>query len=273
MSRSANVRSVQALKDFKVVMANYAEEARNSLGGVDMELRRMRDWLERDQLGYWQSQVKKRSEDLMQAKADLYRRQLSQQGSEAVSDADQKEALREAQKRLRVAEEKVALVKRLIPQLQHAIDEYHSHSQPLGDHLSGGFEKSMATLEKMIQSLESYLAVRGTLGPGVRDRAGVFRAGISRKLGDLGRGNDEPRGGWGTRRRRIQDRIHGLCRGRRGERGRTTGIFRENTMSAHSGRLHHALKHLREQWDIAQESWDDQVRAISSESTSRRWSN
>jgi hypothetical protein len=30
-------------------------------------------------------------------------------------------------------------------------------------------------------------------------------------------------------------------------------------MSAHSGRLHHALKNIREQWDIAQEKWDDQV--------------
>jgi hypothetical protein len=30
-------------------------------------------------------------------------------------------------------------------------------------------------------------------------------------------------------------------------------------MSAHSGRLHHALKHIREQWDITQEKWDDQV--------------
>jgi hypothetical protein len=28
-------------------------------------------------------------------------------------------------------------------------------------------------------------------------------------------------------------------------------------MSAHSGRLQHALKHLREQWDIAQDTWDD----------------
>ena len=125
----------------------------------------MRDWLERDQLGYWQSQVKKRSQDLMQARADLHRRQLSQQGSEAVSDADQKEALREAQKRLRAAEEKVALVKRLIPQLHHAIDEYHSHSQPLGDHLAGGFEKSMAGLEKMILSLESYLALEAPSAP------------------------------------------------------------------------------------------------------------
>ena len=30
-------------------------------------------------------------------------------------------------------------------------------------------------------------------------------------------------------------------------------------MSAHSGRLHHALKHIREQWDITQETWDDPV--------------
>lgn len=158
MSRSANVLSVQALKDFKNVMINFAEEARNALGGVDMELRRMRDWLERDQLGYWQAQVKRRNEEVMQARSDLHRRKISQQGSDAVSDAEQKEALREAMRRLRVAEEKVALVKRLIPALHHAIAEYHSHSQPLGDHLTGGFERSVAGLVRMITALDAYLA-------------------------------------------------------------------------------------------------------------------
>ena len=165
MSRSANVLSVQALKDFKNAMITFSEEARNSLSGVDMELRRMRDWLERDQLGYWQSQIKRRSEELMQARADLHRRKISQQGSDAVSDADQKEALREAQRRLRVAEEKVAMVKKLIPMLHHAIAEYHSHSQPLGDHLSGGFERSLAGLEKMTVSLEAYLATNVPTAP------------------------------------------------------------------------------------------------------------
>ena len=165
MSKSANVLSVQTLKDFKLSMINFAEEARNSLSGVDMELRRMRDWLERDQLGYWQSQIKKRQEGLMQARADLHKRKISQQGSDAVSDAEQKEALREATKKLRIAEEKLAMVKRLIPQLHHAIDEYHSHSQPLGDHLSGGFEKSLFTLEKMVGSLEAYLALAAPTAP------------------------------------------------------------------------------------------------------------
>jgi hypothetical protein len=165
MSRTANVLSVQALKDFKNAMIKFAEEARNSLSGVDMELRRMRDWLERDQLGYWQAQIKRRQEELMQARADLHRRKISQQGSDAVSDADQKEALREAQRRLRVAEEKVALVKKLIPALHHAIAEYHSHSQPLGDHLAGGFDRSVAGLEKMTLALEAYLATAVPTAP------------------------------------------------------------------------------------------------------------
>jgi hypothetical protein len=165
MGRSANVLSVQTLKDFKNSMINFAEEARNALGGVDMELRRMRDWLERDQLGYWQAQVKRRQEDLMQARSDLHRKKVSQQGSDAVSDADEKERLREAQRRLRVAEEKVAMVKKLIPTLTHAIAEYHSHSQPLGDHLAGGFERGLVALEKMTLSLEAYLATRVPTAP------------------------------------------------------------------------------------------------------------
>jgi hypothetical protein len=165
MGRTANVLSVHTLKDFKNTMINFAEEARNALGGVDMELRRMRDWLERDQLGYWQAQVKKRHEDLMQARSDLHRKKVSQQGSDAVSDADEKERLREAQRKLRIAEEKVVLVKKLIPTLTHAIAEYHSHSQPLGDHLSGGFEKALVALERMTIALEAYLATRAPTAP------------------------------------------------------------------------------------------------------------
>ncbi len=166
MSRAANVLSTQTLKDFKITLVNFGEEARNALSGVEMELRRTRDWLERDQLGYWTAQVKRRQEDLMQARADLHKRKISQQGSDAVSDSEQKEALREATRKLRIAEEKVNLIKKkLIPFLHHEIAEYHSHSQPLGDHLSGGFERSIGAMEKMVIALESYLALRAPSAP------------------------------------------------------------------------------------------------------------
>jgi hypothetical protein len=189
MSRAANVLSVQALKDFKNAMITFSEEARNSLSGVDMELRRMRDWMERDQLGYWQMQVKRRSEEVMQARSDLHRRKISQQGSDAVSDTEQKEALRDATRRLRVAEEKVALIKRLIPQLHHAIAEYHSHSQPLGDHLTGGFERSLNSLERMVLSLEAYLATNAPTLP--RHESAAASSGASAATATAGTGGGD----------------------------------------------------------------------------------
>ena len=170
MAQAAKVLSIQALKDFRVGMVNFVEEARSALGGVDMELKRMRDWLERDQLGYWQMQVKRRHEAMMAARTELHRRKVSQQGSDAVSDTEQKEALREAQRRLHVAEEKVERVKKLIPIFHHAMSEYTARANPLADHLAGGVDRSLGSLEKMVESLEAYLALRAPLAP--RDKSG-----------------------------------------------------------------------------------------------------
>ncbi|WP_337176643.1 hypothetical protein [Paludisphaera sp.] len=165
MSQDARVLSVQALRDFKGSMIKFVEEARGALSGVDMELRRMRDWLERDQLGYWQMQVKRRQEAVMNARSELAKRQIAAKGNNSISDTEQKENLRIAMQKLRVAEEKVALVKKLIPVMHHEIAEYKSCASPLGDHLSGGFEKSMGVLEKMVRSLEDYLALQAPSTP------------------------------------------------------------------------------------------------------------
>lgn len=159
MSQGANVRSVDALKDVRLALISFSEDARAALTTVDMEVRRMRDWLEREQLSYWRAQVKRREEEVNMARSDLHRRRLSAGNSDAISDTEQKEALRLAQRRLVEAEEKVAMVKRWIPIFDHAAAEYRAHSQPLGDHLAGGFENTLVSLDRMVSSLEAYLAL------------------------------------------------------------------------------------------------------------------
>ena len=162
MSQSANVGSIQAIRDFKVALANFADDARNALSASEMEVRRVRNWLVRDQVTYWQGQIKRRNEQLNMARSELHRRRLSQQGSDAVSDSEQKEAVKLAQRLLREAEEKFATVKKWVPVLEHAISEYHSTSQPLGDRLSGSLVNSLALLERVVTMLESYVATQAT---------------------------------------------------------------------------------------------------------------
>jgi hypothetical protein len=160
MSTGANVRSVDAIKDFKITLINFAEEARVGLSSTDMEIRQVRNWLTRDQLSYWQSQVKRGQERVSMARAELHRRQLSQANSDAVSDTDQKDALREAQRKLAEAEDKVQRIKRWVPLLEHAISEYHSQSQPLGDRLAGSFAQTLNIITRMITALDAYLTMR-----------------------------------------------------------------------------------------------------------------
>lgn len=167
MSQGANVRSVDAIKNFKVALINYAEEAKNALSSSDMEIRQVRNWLERDQLSYWQAQVKRCNERLAMARTELNRRRLSQANSESISDTEQKEAVRDGQRRLREAEEKVEKIKRWIPVLDLAIAEYHSQSQPLGDRLSGSFVASLNVLDRMIVAIDSYLAMAPPIAPAV----------------------------------------------------------------------------------------------------------
>ena len=96
MSQSANVRSVDAIKDFRVALTNFGEDARNALSAIEMEIRRTRDWLQRDQLMYWQTQLKRRNEQMSMARTELHRRRLSQANSDAISDTEQKENLKAA---------------------------------------------------------------------------------------------------------------------------------------------------------------------------------
>jgi hypothetical protein len=159
MSQSANVRSVDAIKDFRVALTNFGEDARNALSAIEMEIRRTRDWLQRDQLMYWQTQLKRRNEQMSMARTELHRRRLSQANSDAISDTEQKENLKAAQRRVEEAERKLQLIKKWVPVLDHAISEYHSTSQPLGDRLTGSFINSLTLLDRMVATLDSYLTL------------------------------------------------------------------------------------------------------------------
>ena len=77
MAESARVTSFDAVRAFREQLSAFCEEAKDALGAVRMEIRRLQGWLERDQLAYWQHMIRKKEEELTQAKADLFRKQLS----------------------------------------------------------------------------------------------------------------------------------------------------------------------------------------------------
>ncbi|HEV2947934.1 MAG TPA: hypothetical protein VGX70_11185, partial [Gemmataceae bacterium] len=125
MASSARVTSVQAIADFRAALLTFCQEAKEVLASIDMENRRMTDWVERDRLSYWQREIRNRQENVAQAKADLFRKQITRISGQNPDFIEERDALRLATYRLEEAEGKVQLCRKWgNRELPRAIDEF-----------------------------------------------------------------------------------------------------------------------------------------------------
>jgi phage-related minor tail protein len=166
MSSQVSVHSVEALKDFRVALALYGEDTLAAIGAVEAEVRRTVRWLEQERPAYWQDQIKRRREQVSQAKAEVFRRQLQKRPDYTPAMSEQKENLHKAEASLQDAEKRLTMVRKWQPRLQHAVLEYHASVQRLKDLSSADVPSAVDLLSRLIDALESYLSVQPPSGGG-----------------------------------------------------------------------------------------------------------
>jgi hypothetical protein len=188
MSNQVDVQSIDALKEIRVALALFGEDALGALGAVEMEIRRTLQWLEHDRRLYWQDQIKRRREWVASAKAEVFRRELQRTPDYSPSCSEQKEMLRKAEAGLREAEMKLALVKKWEPALRQAVFEYHGTTRRIKDLAGGDVLRAMGRLERMIDALEAYVRVAPPSGQGHDGRSPLEVVGsaiVDEEDGDL----------------------------------------------------------------------------------------
>ncbi len=165
MATSARVTSVQAISEFRIALLQFCQAAKEVLGSIDMEIRRMSDWVERDRLSYWQREIRNCQEELAQAKADLFRKQITRISGQNPDLLEEKDALRRAQYRLEEAEEKVQRCRLWGGrQLPRAIDEYQGPGRQLAAIVEGNPPSIAIYMDRVIRSLEAYLELDPSIG-------------------------------------------------------------------------------------------------------------
>jgi hypothetical protein len=154
----ARVTSIDALRDFRAALSTFRSEAIDALAANDLDIRRAFDWLT-EQRQFWQRAVREMHDEVTHCKAELFRRQTVLPGERVPDCTQQIKALRLAQQKLEHAEERVKACRRWEPALQRAVDEYQGPARQLGSLLDGELPKSTALLDRMIASLDAYVAV------------------------------------------------------------------------------------------------------------------
>jgi hypothetical protein len=165
---AARVTSIEAVREFKASLQIYCEHAKDALSSVEMESRRMLDWIGREQLGYWQRAVRARQDEVSQAKADLFRKRLPAAHGDQPDCIEEKKAVRVAQMRLEEAEEKVEKCREWARQLPRAIEEYTGFAHQLAAMVEGDFPTPVAHLDKIIASLHAYTDLIAPAGSSAR---------------------------------------------------------------------------------------------------------
>ncbi len=159
MSSQADVRSIDSLKELRVALALYEEDAAAALGTVESEVKRTARWLIEERPMYWQEQIKRRRELVAQAKSDLFRKKIQQRADYIPPMSEQKENLRQAEASLQDAEKRLVMVRKWQPMFNQAVLEYHASVQRIKDMTATDVPSAINLLSRLIDALESYLRV------------------------------------------------------------------------------------------------------------------
>lgn len=156
----AQVHSLAVLDDFRAALAQFADSAKTALELADLEIRKTIEWVSHEQLAYWKVELRRRDDAIAAAKQELHRARMSLTAFGHVPDcADQKAALAKAKLRYEEAERKIANIKRWSATLKVENDDYLGPARQLLSTLEGEVPKSLALLDRMARSLESYVEV------------------------------------------------------------------------------------------------------------------
>jgi len=121
MSQSARVTSVEAVEALRARLCQFCEDVREALCAIDMESRRVLDWLAHDQPRYWRDAARNAQEELTHAKSELFRRRLAGINGEMPDLTEYKLAVRRVQHRLEEAEERFEKCRHWSQAVQRAV--------------------------------------------------------------------------------------------------------------------------------------------------------
>jgi hypothetical protein len=162
MTPSAYITSVNALTEFRAGVCTFAEEARNALTELDMEIRRAVEWLS-EQQQFWKAEVRAAEDAVILARNELARRRMMRIGDRPPDTTDQEKILARAIQRLDHAQEKLARTKHWLMVLPDEIREYEGPSRLFQDIVASDLPKVAALLERKIAALEAYAAANSAI--------------------------------------------------------------------------------------------------------------
>jgi hypothetical protein len=165
MAEAADVRSLDALRDFHAALCVFRTDAIEALSSIVLSIRRAQDWMA-EQSQFWQRAIRACEEEIFQAKQELAQRKFPGWSGRPPDTTVQEENLRKAKAKLAYAQEKLEVTRRWMTRFPVQVSEaYEGPSRALAATLETDLPRGLAMLERRVVALEEYLALKAPPAP------------------------------------------------------------------------------------------------------------
>jgi exonuclease VII large subunit len=160
MTQAARLTSIDAVREMSAAMTVFRTEMVAALDEIDMEIRRALEWIHHERKQYWDGEARRGMERVTEARIQLQQAMTSKRVADhEPSCYDEKKAVDRAKRRADLAEKKKAVVRHWQHAIDHAVNEYRGGRTQLSSWLDAEVPRGLATLERLSQSLESYVSL------------------------------------------------------------------------------------------------------------------
>ena len=164
MNGSARVISIEALQRVASALRSFEADASLATSDLEMEVRRAKQWFQQDRREFWRQQVRTSEDQVAEARVALERcLMFTTIPGERRSCVDERKALEKAQRRLRIAQEKVEQVRHWSRVVEQELLDFKGSMNLLAGWLLGDLPRAVATLDRMTVALEEYVALQSTV--------------------------------------------------------------------------------------------------------------
>ena len=160
MARSAKVTSIDTLPLVAAALQKFRGESAVALDDLEIELRRIVEWIHHDRKQYWTKERDRAYENLSQARLQLQQARVSRRiGDHEPACVDEKRAVARAKRRLETAYQKVDEVRRWTVLIDRAVDDFQRNRTQFATWLDTDLQRAVAALNQMSESLVSYISL------------------------------------------------------------------------------------------------------------------
>ena len=160
MSDSANVKSIDAVKQFAAAVIQFREEAKICMTRIEMEIGKVVGWLERDRPGFWKREAEHCDRRHAEARVSLHRCRMRRVGDFRPTCFEEQKMLQHCKQQLEHSRAQLGVIRQWTITSKQEAEEYYGRAAQLVQSLERDLPQLIILLKQSAERLESYNKVQ-----------------------------------------------------------------------------------------------------------------